>query len=258
MIKKFISNARKVKLRLENLTILDRTKLYEVWEQQQLKRIFDRFDIDCVFDVGANYGQYANMLRKKCGYKGLIISFEPMPNAAMHLRELSSRDPLWIVKEIALSDKKGETSFNIMVGSQFSSISEPVHSETNLFTKNNKVEQTIIVKTDILNNAYAELLDAYSFKRPFLKLDTQGFDVSIIKHAKDCIDSFIGLQSELAVKKLYSDSVYFFDAIKFYESFGFVLSSFVPNNAGHFPLLVETDCLMINEKHLDSMEKSHA
>jgi FkbM family methyltransferase len=256
MINKFIKKARKVKWKLENFTILDKTKLYEVCEQQQLAKIFDRFSIDCVFDVGANYGQYATMLRKKCGYKGLIISFEPMPDAARHLRELSSHDPLWIVIEMALSDKKGETTFNIMVGSQFSSISEPVHSETDLFTKSNKVEQTIIVKTDILNNVFAELLDAYSFKKPFLKLDTQGFDVEIIKHANDCIGSFIGLQSELAVKKIYSDSVYFCDAIKFYESLGFILSAFVPNNAGHFPFLVETDCLMINEKHLDSLKKA--
>jgi FkbM family methyltransferase len=250
MIYKFLNTTKNIKRKLENFIFLDKTKLYEVWEQQQLTKLFDRFGIDCIFDVGANYGQYATMLRKKCGYKGLIISFEPIPDAAKYLRELSSHDPLWIVKEMALSDKKGETNFNIMMSNQFSSISEPTHSETELFTNSNKIEHVISVKKDNLNNVYTELLDAYSFKKPFLKLDTQGFDIEIVKHAKDCIGSFIGLQGELAVKKIYSDSVYFCDAIKFYESLGFTLSAFVPNNAGHFPLLVETDCLMINNQYL--------
>jgi hypothetical protein len=40
----------------------------------------------------------------------------------------------------------------------------------------------------------------------------------------------------------------FREAIALYESCGFTLSSFVPNNEGHFPILVETDCIMINDK----------
>ena len=251
MINRLIKKAIFFKHRLQNYRVFDQTKLYEIWERQQLTRIFNRFGIDCVFDVGANHGQYANMLRKKCGYKGLIISFEPIPDAANHLRKLSSHDPLWIIKEMALSNKKGETTFNIMAGNQFSSISKPLHRETDLFKQNNKIERSIIIKTDKLDNVYTEICNLYKFKKPFLKLDTQGFDVEIVNHANNCIRKFVGLQSELAVKRLYESSVYYHDAIKCYESYGFTLCAFVPNNAGHFPLLIETDCLMINEKHLD-------
>ena len=59
------------------------------------------------------------------------------------------------------------------------------------------------------------------------------------------LKSFIGIQSELAVQKLYDHSMDFRDAISTYESYGFSLSAFVPNNAGHFPRLIETDCVMI-------------
>ena len=38
--------------------------------------------VDCVFDVGANNGQYAQILRKHADYQGRIISFEPIPSAA--------------------------------------------------------------------------------------------------------------------------------------------------------------------------------
>jgi hypothetical protein len=78
-------------------------------------------------------------------------------------------------------------------------------------------------------------------------MDTQGFDVKIVKASPNVMRSFVGLQSELAINKLYADSVDFRDALTEYERCGFILSAFVPNNAGHFPRLVETDCLMIRE-----------
>lgn len=83
-----------------------------------------------------------------------------------------------------------------------------------------------------------------------LDQNTQGYDVHILKNAGNCITCFVGLQSELSIKKIYQDSVYFCEAIKLYESLGFTLSAFVPNNAGHFPILVETDCIMINNNYL--------
>jgi hypothetical protein len=85
----------------------------------------------------------------------------------------------------------------------------------------------------------------YGFERPFLKMDTQGFDVKIVKASAHVMREFVGLQSELAIAKLYTDSVDFREAITEYERCGFSLSAFVPNNAGHFPYLLETDCVMI-------------
>ena len=82
-------------------------------------------------------------------------------------------------------------------------------------------------------------------------MDTQGYDVEIVMHAGPALGEFLGLQSELAVKKLYSDSVDFKEAIRIYESHGFELSAFVPNNGGHFPHLVEIDCIMIRKQELD-------
>ena len=36
-------------------------KMYELWEVDHLQQLFKYFDVDCVFDVGANAGQYATM-----------------------------------------------------------------------------------------------------------------------------------------------------------------------------------------------------
>jgi FkbM family methyltransferase len=231
--------------RLVSYRLISLRKFSGVWEQQHLKRMLHDYGVDCVFDVGANYGQYAQMLRRKANFKGLIISFEPIPDAAAILRKLSANDPLWIIEECALSKSNGTQTFNIMSDSQFSSLSEPNHDEIQSFKDMNKVSESIQVKTETLDSAFGRLQRKFTFECPFLKMDTQGFDVEVVNHGKSVINQFIGLQSELAVNKLYKDSVDFREAITIYEQHGFSLSAFVPNNEGHFPRLVETDCIML-------------
>ena len=229
----------------QNLRLVDQRQLYRLWEQNHLRQVFERYDVDCVFDVGANYGQHAEMLRKHTGFRGLIISFEPTPEAAAVLRQKAARDPKWVIQEMAISTHDGEQTFNLMNDSEFSSLSAPKTDETSLFGYKNSVRRSVIVKTETLQTALTRLQSKYGFERPFLKLDTQGFDVEIVSHAKNEMSRFVGLQSELAVTRLYESSVDFREALTLYESCGFKLSAFVPNNAGHFPVLLETDCIMI-------------
>ena len=48
----------------------------------RLRDLFDRLGIKRVIDVGANEGQYGDFLRTEVGFKGLIKSFEPVPEFA--------------------------------------------------------------------------------------------------------------------------------------------------------------------------------
>src|SRR6266496_6469145 len=82
-----------------------------VFERDHLHRFFKHFKVDCVFDVGANAGQYANMLRTEVGYKGDIVSFEPIPELAQRLRAKAAtgRWP-WFVEELALDEREGQAS----------------------------------------------------------------------------------------------------------------------------------------------------
>ena len=254
-MKRLLSLIKIIKLKyngLKNYRFMSLRRLYKHWEQNQLKKIFEYCDVECVFDIGANYGQYALMLRSKLKYRGLIISFEPIPEAAAKLRELSADDPLWIVEECAISSCNGEQTFSIMNDSQFSSLSEPQHSEVGLYKEENKLERKISVKTETLDSAFDRLKGCYNLNRPFLKMDTQGFDTTIISHSKSAVKQFVGLQSELAIKKLYKDSVDFREAITLYENCGFSLSAFVSNNAGSFPRLIEIDCIMVRSDLLDN------
>ena len=241
---------KEIKRRIRNSRYIDMREMYRYWEEEHLKRLFKQYQPDCVFDVGANNGQYATMLRQHVGYTGLIVSFEPHPAAAAALRRRSGSDANWLVFEHAISTHDGELQFNIMAASQFSSLSVPDHSQTALFADKNRVAETITVKTETLASALNRLRQVHGFRRPFLKLDTQGWDARIVESSADAMPEFIGLQSELAIKKIYAHSIDFRDALSLYERNGFTLSCFVPNNAGHFPLLVEMDCIMINNRLL--------
>lgn len=219
--------------------------MYEDWEVAHLQQLFKKYKVDCVFDVGANEGQYAKMLRHRVGFKGLIISFEPNPDLAEKLRKDAAKDANWRIDETAISAADGSATFNIMKRHTFSSLSKPRHGEVDLFTKMNQISKQVTVQTENLATTLGRVRGEHRFSTPFLKMDTQGFDVQIVSAAPNAVSEFIGLQSELAVKKLYEDSVDFREAISVYEKSGFELSAFVPNNAGHFPRLVELDCIMV-------------
>ena len=232
--------------RLKYARVVDKRSMYELWEIDHLKRLLPWLRADCVFDVGANLGQYATMLRTRCGWRGRIISFEPIPGAAARLRELARDDPLWQVEEVALAAAGGSQLFNVMDNQEFSSLSAPRHDDIGGFEQSNRVTSQVMVRVESLTEAYARLQRQHGFARPFLKLDTQGMDIDITRAAgREGLAPFVGLQSELAVRRLYAESVDFRDALRVYEELGFELSAVVPNNAGHFPQLVEFDCILV-------------
>ena len=217
-----------------------------LFEEYHLKRFLSYFDVDCVFDVGANTGQYATALRDHMGFRGQIISFEPNPVAAEQLRVKSASDPLWHVEELALDTVQGQTQFNVMESNQFSSLLKPDNSSIGIFSQLNKIERTVVVSTSTVAIELSRFQQKFQFKRPFLKMDTQGHDLAVAKGAGDSISEFVGLQSELGIRTIYEGAPNYRATLDYYHEKGFLLSAFVPNNEGHFPDLVEIDCIMYN------------
>ena len=220
-------------------------------EQDILRKLFRLFGVDCVFDVGANHGQYATMLRKHVGFRGDIISFEPVPACATDLRRQSAADHRWHIEECALADVDSECELNVMRDTQFSSLLEPEAKYCDLTHAGNAVEQVIPIRQRTLATFVDDYRKRLGFSRPFLKMDTQGNDLRVAAGAGPTLADFVGLQSELSVIPIYAGMPSFTEALKYYEDSGFVITAFVPNNAGHFPYLIEFDCIMSNERRLD-------
>lgn len=229
--------------RLSGQLVVPRLR-HAAYEIAHLRRLFAHLGVDCVFDVGANRGQYARMLRSGVGFEGAIISFEPIPELVAAMREAAKADPAWHVEALALDREAGPASFNIMHKDQFSSIRAPDPDQPDMFAGMNRVVRQVEVMRATLQDELPRWQRQLGFRRPFLKLDTQGNDVAVVEGAGEAIGVFVGLQSELAFRSLYDGSAAAFDAIAAYRALGFELSAFVPNNAGHFPMLVEMDCIM--------------
>ena len=221
-------------------------RVHQYPEIQALKRFLSTFAVDCLFDVGANRGQYATMLRKDAGYKGLILSFEPNPDVFAELQRHAASDRLWHVFNMALSDFDGTASFNIMAADQFSSLKTPSGEQDAIFADRNKVTKTVEMQCRRLDTLLPELVAQHGFTRPFLKMDTQGHDLSVCEGAGDVLAQMLGIQTELGVRPIYEGGTGYRAMIDWLDARAFVPSAFFANNKGHFPLLVEMDGIFVN------------
>ncbi|MCK1642988.1 FkbM family methyltransferase [Bradyrhizobium sp. 157] len=221
-------------------------EFYKLAEAQALSTFLRRFDIDCVLDVGANRGQYATALRKNAGYAGHIVSLEPIPIVFEELARNAARDPLWHCENCALSDVAKQQDFHVMRGDQFSSFLAPTSEEFSLLEERNSISSTITVNAQTLAEVYEHWKKRIGFRRPFLKLDTQGYDHVILSSGGSSVSCFLGIQSEVAFKRLYVNALSFSEMVSFMDRIGFGLSFIFPNNAGHFPNCIEQDAIFFN------------
>lgn len=221
-------------------------RVHQYPEVQALRRFLSTFAVDCLFDVGANRGQYAMMVRRDAGYHGLILSFEPNPDIFAQLERHAASDRNWHVFNLALSDFDGTAPFNIMAADQFSSLKAPSAAQDAIFAERNRVTRTLDMQCRRLDTLLPELVAAHGFARPFLKMDTQGHDLSVCEGAGAAINRMLGIQTELGVRPIYDGGTGYRAMIDWLAERGFEPSAFFANNKGHFPRLVEMDGMFVN------------
>jgi FkbM family methyltransferase len=243
---------RKIANAVEQLTgarIVSPENIGRLHGEEHIRRVIAEFGVDCVFDVGANAGQYAGTLRERVGYSGPIISFEPIPHLAQELRISAASAKNWYIQEAALDRKAGRARLQVTRDEQFSSLHNISTLGRSMFPNHVEVSEEVEVVTSTLAEQYRYWQELLGFQRAFLKIDTQGNDLAVSDGAGECLQEFVAVQVELAIKKLYEDVPDFSDVISFFQDHGFELSAFLPNNEGRFPLLLETDCIFVNQKY---------
>jgi FkbM family methyltransferase len=237
-------------LRAATDVLTDNTRLYKNWEINQLRKVLELLKPSIIIDVGAHHGEYAEMLFHDIGYSGVVISVEANPHAFAVLSRKSSSNPLWHVFNSAVGDRDGQTAFNIMDSTQFSSLNMPADIPTSEFDSSNRIRESVTVDLCTLSTLLQHCSSRADCSRPFLKLDTQGSDLSILKASSTIAQTMLGIQCELSIIKIYRESPDFLEVIPFLYSLGFSLNAFVPNNSGHFPILIESDAIFIGNSVL--------
>jgi FkbM family methyltransferase len=209
-----------------------------------VKTVLRELAIDCVLDVGAHQGEYATFLRD-LGYAGEIRSFEPVAASFELLGRARAADKSWRGYNIALGAEDGELEMNIYAGSVFNSFLKPASNGTKRFEHNTQLVRVDKVPVRRLESVIDELLVERPGARIFLKMDTQGYDLEVVRGAGRHVGAICALQTELAARATYEGMPIMYEALGELTRLGFEVSGIFPvaRELDHLRV-IEFDCVM--------------
>lgn len=225
----------------------------EKFEQtQHLERLFRRLGVDAVLDVGANVGQFHEFLRLFLRYDGLIVSFEPIRELYEHVERLARADPRWTAHRLALGDVDSSAVINVFAERTLSSFLERDEQALRAMGYSKYLRETELARTE---EVPVRRLDGVLHEyipdpgaRIFLKSDTQGFDMSVIRGATGCLDRIAALQIELSIRHVYKGAPSYSEALRELTALGFEITGMFPVQRDPQLRVVNFDCVMINSR----------
>lgn len=167
-----------------------------------LLKVLETFRIDLVLDVGANTGQYGELLRR-LGYRGSIVSFEPLAEAHRHLVAATQGDSRWIAAPRgALGDHEGEIEINIAGNSASSSVLDMLESHRSAAPESAYIgkDRVPIARLDMAAAPYVATATGL-----YLKIDTQGYEARVIAGGARTIAAAAAVQIEMSLTPLYAE-----------------------------------------------------
>ena len=163
------------------------------------QRMLERVGVDLVLDAGASDGGFASELRD-AGYRGRIISFEPLDKPFQSLLSKAKKDNNWEVFQYALGSASEEAEMNIAKDDKCSSFLAPLERQTRVYL-GAQTSSSTTVQVQRLSDLYGVQFQPGA--NPFLKIDTQGYEGRVIDGAGDVLDEMVGMQIELSLVPLF-------------------------------------------------------
>lgn len=174
---------------------------------------------DIVFDVGANKGQYGQWLRQQ-KFRGRIISFEPDVDSFEGLVQVAKTDEHWTCHNTAIGQSSGEVEMFITGNASATSSLLPPLQDGYATTKARR-----LVEISRLER-YLEP-EVQSNQRVWLKSDTQGYDLEVLRSAGELLRGVSCIQVECSVVVNYEGQPLIHEIIGFCNENGFVLSDLI-------------------------------
>jgi len=206
-----------------------------------MRMVLDGLSIDCVIDVGGNHGQFGDWLRD-IGYKGWIVSFQPVRAPFEDLRKRAAARPPWRVFQYALGTKAGQAEINVNDHDGLTSFLTPLVTTTLPFSR---VARSETVEVRRLDSVFDECLAGIDLPRLYLKLDTQGFDLEVLRGAEGVLKDILAAQTEVSFVPLYEGMPDWMESLKEFQRFGFGVVDFMPVLRVNGSLMImEMDCIL--------------
>ena len=187
--------------------------------------VLERLEPDLVIDVGASRGQFVEVVRG-AGYGGRILSIEPQPEPHARLMALAAADPLLIVPLPAcISDQQGTTQLFVSANSASSSTKRmlPRHQEA---APESRVVNTVEVPRTTLDSLLETVQGPSA--RPYIKVDTQGAELDVLRGSANVLRRAVGVQIELSLEPLYEGQPKVSEIVMLLSMAGLELSAFIP------------------------------
>ncbi|NQU34616.1 MAG: FkbM family methyltransferase [Bacteroidetes bacterium] len=189
----------------------------DIYFKPMFTNLYKDFPI-VLIDVGASGGLERNWLEAEQHLK--IIGFEPDERAYSDL--MKKKNNMYYYFNIALGGEKTATPFYLTEKQQTSSVYRPNYKFLNNFPEVERFNLVgdVELETDTLDN-----IAQHSFSRAdFIKLDTQGSELSILEGGKEILSNEIfGIEIEIEFADIYENQPLFADVDKVIREFGFHL-----------------------------------
>ena len=182
--------------------------------------------VDVVLDVGANDGDFGREIRDE-GYAGRIVSFEPNPQAFARLTRNIAHDPLWEAHQLGVGDTAGDLTLSVSNEDVFSSF-KPINdfgARTSEAREAASV-RVAVVRLDEFLGRHPDLVG-----RTYLKIDTQGFEMEVLRGAGDMLGRMAAVQAELGLVKTYQNEADWLDVVLWMRARGFEIGTTICNSA---------------------------
>lgn len=214
--------------------------------------IADR-EIDVVIDVGANIGQFGEALRAG-GYRGRIVSFEPIASAFETLSKKAREDGNWEAHHCGLGAAPGKATLHVSGLSVCSSILN-LTDVASLHDKRIAEDHTEEIAVRTLDEVAAGISG-----KMLLKIDTQGYERQVMEGGQQTIARVMGILMELPVIHVYQGEWQFHEAVKYMSDAGFVPAQIqaVGYHGKDNVSAVDFDCLFRPRGEVDGMKAAGA
>ena len=221
-------------------------------QSRHLKQLFERLRIDCVLDVGANIGQFHEYLRLFLRYPGRVVSFEPIAELYDKVSALAASDPRWSTHKMALGESDSTATINVFTERTLSSILQRDEKSLRAMGYDKYLRETELARTEAvplrrLDTLFDEVVhnpDA----RVFLKSDTQGYDLNVIRGAERCLHRIAAMQVEVSIRRVYEGAPTYLDVLSELAGHGFEITGMFPVQRDPQLRVVNFDCVMINSR----------
>jgi len=202
-----------------------RSRAYANTEQTVIKSLLRSHSPTAVIDVGANVGQFALQMRG-CGFQGRIVSFEALPAVHAQLAKRARADANWTVAPCAaLGNAAGNLSMHVSANTVSSSLM-PMHEIVCVQAPQARYVAEQTVRIERLDHMLPALLDSPGSL--YLKVDTQGYEMEVLKGATAVLSRIAIMQLELSLIPLYQGSPNLVELMAYVERLGFEPFSLVP------------------------------